>query len=128
MLKRAFHNLIPARAQSALVALLYVFLCTFGMVTHTHAPGDTHGGGIETHASRQMSMGHGQAQAEIGKRTLASSSHCAFCDWQADSQGRVVAFWRFAAPVIFTCDYTRRPTAITRAFSVRSSSRAPPTV
>ena len=128
MLQRVFHNLIPARAKAALVALLYVFLCTFGMVTHTHTPGDMHASRATSSAVSVRLASHDPAHAhtQIGKRAASEPTHCAFCDWQANSQGRTVAAWNFVTLPSFVSVYMLCHAPPLRVLAVSSSSRAPP--
>lgn len=124
----ASHNCIPTRAHAALVALLYVFLCTFGMVTHTHGPGDVHPAPAAVRSANVSSVAvastHGHAT--IGERTLARAAHCAFCDWQASNQARTVAVWHYVALPSFVTFYVPCHAPPARVLSVPSSSRAPP--
>jgi hypothetical protein len=122
---RVFDNRKLARAQAALVVLLYVFFCTFGMLTHTHTSEDMAAAEPD---SRTVSAASPQTSAHCAsdKQTLKAVPHCAFCDWEANNQARTVLPVRLSAPSTIACVYLRTSSFATPVFSTRSSSRAPP--
>ena len=126
---RVFDNCTLARAQAALVALLYAFLCTFGMVTHTHTPEEQAVAPLGVR-SAAVASSRTNAPAASNKQTqkhaLKAAPHCAFCDWEANSQGRTVLPVRLLAPATLACVYLRSAHFAAPVFSSRSSSRAPP--
>ena len=126
-----------ARAQAALVALLYVFLCTFGTLTHVHTPEES-----QTSAPSQSLVTSGSNVSTVSRPTVSakadtthskthllaakSTLHCSFCDWQANSLARIVLPLHLIAPASFVCFYL--PTTESCAFQAapRAASRAPP--
>lgn len=126
---RVFDNCTLARVQAAVVALLYAFLCTFGMVTHTHAPEEQAAATIGVRSAAVASSRTSAPSAsnkQSRKRALKAAPHCAFCDWEANSQGRTVLPVRLQAPSTLVCVYLRFASFATPVFPTRSSSRAPP--
>ncbi len=102
------------RFQASLIAFLYVFLCTIGALTHSHA-----------------SLESGLDVATRGRATALHSdtntaTHCAYCDWQADSVSPALAL-KFcigietARVVLSTLSLSS-----SRVLASRASSRAPP--
>ncbi len=115
-----------ARAQAAFVALLYVFLCTFGTLTHTHATlrGETESAGFaasvsESKAPRQAAISAGRVHPQI--------AYCGFCEWQANSVSAALTPFHITRPVL------RRvlvllplPALLHSTYLAGFSSRAPP--
>ncbi len=127
MLRSRFRdNFKWVRAQSALMALLYVFLCTFSTLTHTHVghshlSGDTPAQtGATAHASRQT------ARVRQSRHIVSAPVSCAFCDWQANSHARTVTPLALCASLSFACAHVPFFAALTTAAIARASSRAPP--
>ena len=116
-----------ARAHSALVALLYVFLCTFGALTHTHAG---HSDATETAVATQNGASKGAfgrtPRIGQGKHGLSAVTSCAFCDWEANSQGRTVTPFALCPPVYIACLPVSFSTPFIALVPARASSRAPP--
>lgn len=103
------------RFQASLIAFLYLFLCTVGALTHYHAPSESASGATLS-----------QQSASTLHSATFSASHCAYCDWQADSVSPALA------PTFLIGIETRRVVlpapALSRSFAPPSfaSSRAPP--
>ncbi len=128
MRSRSVHNRRPSQAYAVLVAFLYVFLCTFGTLTHSHGDSDASVSALQISAS-----GGSQTSAQIGghgSRLVAASvpTHCAFCDWEASSVSVALLPVSLTGPI--TVGYLpvpeRTPFPIT--FASRASSRGPPAV
>jgi len=122
-----YRNRRLSRAPAAFVAVLYVFLSTFGTLTHTHAwfgeEADEPTAAITSESRLQI----GNAPTRVfGRYGAGAPTHCAFCDWQANSVSvalpiqhcnlpRVIAL---AAPCLVAISIPVR--------GVETSSRAPP--
>ena len=123
--QRLFDNPILARAQAALIALTYIFLCTFGMLTHTHAPEESH---RTSHGSAQSVMASQRTtlSTHASKQKLVAPTHCAFCEWQANSNALPVMPLRLNVPLAIAYVHLRQTMPVAPVFLTHSSSRAPP--
>ncbi|MCX6378160.1 MAG: hypothetical protein NT023_01575 [Armatimonadetes bacterium] len=114
------HSQKRFRIQAMLVAFLYVFLCTVGALTHSHATPD---GALDS--MTVASQGHTSAPTTLHGGS-ENANHCAYCDWQADSVSPALT------PQFCIGIETHRviqPTLTlsrSRVFASRASSRAPP--
>jgi hypothetical protein len=115
-----------ARAQAAFVGLLYVFLTTFGTLTHTHA---WIGGEIEDAvavvAPRSQSASEASGIAAFRHRP-DTPSHCAFCDWQANGVSVALPIHHCVLPRLVALAPPRLVAISISIQSVETSSRAPP--
>ncbi len=103
------------RVQATLIALLYLFLATFGTLTHSHAAPD---------ASTSVSKVSGESVVHGHTPT----THCAICDWQANSVSPALTL-RFCLGL--TSKRVSHPLVVFSAPQstiTYSSSRAPPFV
>ena len=117
------------RAHAALVAILYVFLCTFGTLTHTHAGHNDAAEGVTVAQRGASPVMPGQTvQAHRSKHALSAVTPCAFCDWEANNQGRVVTPLLLCPPVYIACARVSFSTPLIALVLARASSRAPPAV
>ena len=127
-------NYRPARLHVALVALLYVFLCTFGALTHDHARGENDNAfqSVQSSSASPFSdASHVSTEISRERRTdnarlSAVPAHCAYCDWQANSLARIVTPARFLSPYTIAFHYQAFCTPRLLTCTARSSSRAPP--
>ncbi len=112
-----------ARAAAALVAVLYVLLCTSGSLIHAHGPsaGDDFLGVAEAVISGPRSQAF-SPQASTNPAPL----HCLYCEWQANSVS--AALPAQAIPSLQTVERTAAPLVplIFRLQPHGFSSRAPP--
>jgi hypothetical protein len=133
-LRRAFSlrcferdNRRRVRAQAAFIGVLYLFLSTFGTLTHTHPLLDQDpNAAAAAHAMAVRSAS--TAETTLAKRTATSGSHCVFCEWQATSLTAPTPPPQMTAPLLVALTAARRPAILFSAFPVRSTSRAPPAV
>lgn len=126
------------RAQAGLLAWLYVFLCTFGTLTHAHAPEE--GTSIvpipyasslartAQVASRSAKNSHASLVAKSSYTQLkaVNSAHCAFCDWEANSVARIVLPLRIVAPESFARAHILTSQNCAHRTALYTASRAPP--
>ena len=126
------HNRILVRAQAAFVALIYVFLCTFGTLTHVHSGAEEGFSHTASAAHQNHTFAPGSssylASAIVSTQSTPAPTHCAFCEWQANTLGRISTPSRSPVPTNVACIYVRRCTRIAPVFTTLSSSRAPPAV
>jgi len=111
------HNRRPARAQAAFVAVLYVFLSTFGTLTHTHFT-------LASASARQVSSSQQEALCD---QVCAPNVPCAYCEWQASSVSAALPLYRVAS-VVTPRALVPAPLngSLHSAFLPGFSSRAPP--
>jgi hypothetical protein len=114
-----------ARTQAALVALLYVFLSTFGTLTHTHA---WIGGEVDTDGTVTSSASPIVAQRPAVAHHFTADTHCAFCDWQANSVSTALPLQHCVVPCFVALSAPRQVVISVTVRIVQSSSRAPPCV
>lgn len=127
MLRSCFRdNFKWVRAQSALMALLYVFLCTFGTLTHTHVGHNHASGDTPSQVGASAHKSSKTARVRQSRPTVSAVASCAFCDWQANSHARTVTPFALYASLTFACAHVPFFTALTTAAVARASSRAPP--
>ncbi len=111
------------------MALLYVFLCTYGTLTHTHArpDGDAQEGRHVAAVPAAASVGY----VPVGPHLRATSDVpvCAFCEWQANSVSAALPFFLIPHPAQ-TCRLHPAHRADSLAYPLLAgpSSRAPPCV
>jgi hypothetical protein len=113
-----------ARAQAAFVALLYVFLCTFGTLTHTHAWLGGEAAVTESVVAPAVSPSGGATR--VAARNHCASPHCAFCDWQANSVSTALALQHGVAPRLVALPASLQIVIPVTIRIVQTSSRAPP--
>lgn len=112
------------RAQALLVAVLYLFLSTFGMLTHSHAgqEGDSSIASAVSFTAVAVTPAHPILRAGH----VSAPRECAFCDWQANSVSAALPPFR----VLYMAPTPEAPVGRTgrihTAFLARFSSRAPP--
>jgi len=123
--QRLFDNRILARAQAALIALTYIFLCTFGMLSHTHMSEEAYQPSHDRVAGSTVSR-RTTLRAHSSSQRVTASTHCAFCEWQANSNALPVVPLRLNIPLTIACVHLRQTTPVAPVFTTRSSSRAPP--
>jgi len=110
---------------AALIAGLYVLLCTVGSVTHVHAFVGMEAEVGESVDTPEPASNRGEALCAI-KRTPPPPVHCAFCEWQASSVSAALSPQHFALSIPAVFDL---PPFAEKAGSVSlpyASSRAPP--
>ncbi|HLV80389.1 MAG TPA: hypothetical protein VKT32_08905 [Chthonomonadaceae bacterium] len=117
-------NRKSVRPQAMLVAVLYLFLSTVGMLTHSHArPEDACS--LAVAASAAKSVLH---HAALQKGHVSDPADCLFCDWQANSISVALTPFR----ILYTNPAPESPIGrsggVHTAFLARFSSRAPPRV
>ncbi len=120
-----FGNRRLARAQAALVALLYVFLSTFGTLTHTHSRVEE----IDPEAVAVPARS-GPPALRLAANTHSTPSgvlHCAFCDWQANSVSPALTAQHCVSPLLAALAAASIVVLPVRAHYVHTSTRAPPT-
>ncbi len=127
MLRSRFRdNFKWVRTQSALMALLYVFLCTFSTLTHTHAGHNHASGDTPSQAGVSARTSSKTARVRQSRRTVSVPASCAFCDWQANSHARTVTPFALCASPTFACAHVPFFATLTTAAAARASTRAPP--
>ncbi len=117
----ALRNCRPGRAQAAFVALLYVFLNTFGSLTHSHVTSTPNANTPPVQAVR-----HNLRTAQITADTSPAPFHCQFCEWQATNIAAPLPPQEITKPHLIAfavASRTQHPAAIGLP---RPSSRAPP--
>lgn len=112
-----------------MVASLYLFLCTLGALTHVHTLiGVEAEEGHFTTLTAQNASPHASNDAtpQVQKGTVSTSTHCAYCEWQAGSVSAALAPQRLTPPQVSA--YEAPPFLVTLSSRTlpRSSSRAPP--
>jgi hypothetical protein len=112
-----------ARAQAALVALLYVFLCTFGTLTHTHA---WLGCDMNEAESVAVVASPAAAHLKLVKHHPAAAPHCAFCDWQANSVSMALPIQHCVSPFLVALVAPCQVVIPVTVRIIQTSSRAPP--
>ncbi len=121
---RADHNRRSARLSAAFIAALYVFLSTFGALTHSHAvPGQALEAVVETASSAQLPQSHAST---ISQPAAQAPCHCAFCDWQATSVDVPTFPPAIQPPLPAALPAAETITALRSIFLPHSCSRAPP--
>lgn len=119
-------NRITGRLQIALMALLYVFLSTFGALTHTDvSPFNEATNGKQTSGSVSVA-----AWSASDTQDVAAALHCAYCEWQANSVSHTLLPPAVAHPPLPGRALLAKLLTVNTAssFLARFSSRAPPAV
>ncbi|HZT40972.1 MAG TPA: hypothetical protein VFA07_02225 [Chthonomonadaceae bacterium] len=116
-------NRKSVRAQALLVAVLYLFLSTVGMLTHSHAgPEGDHGLVAMASTTAHGALRH----AALFQGHVSTLKDCPFCDWQANSVSAALPPFH----ILYTAAAPEAPVGRTggihTAFLARFSSRAPP--
>jgi hypothetical protein len=120
---RVCSNRRPARAQAGFVALLYVFLCTFGTLTHVHA-------WHRDLAEEDCAPGSHKVHALVPAILTAShdESACPFCEWQVSSVSTALPLFCVPCPAQMCFLHpAQRADALAYPLLASPSSRAPPT-
>ena len=126
---RLLHNRSLVRISAGLVAVLYLFLCTLGALTHVHALV-----GVEAEESSSdtvavqnvLSPLSRNASTHLLKGMASPSTHCAYCDWQANSLSAAIVPQRLILPQSNVYEAPPFLITLTSRALPRSSSRAPP--
>jgi hypothetical protein len=112
------------RAQALLVAVLYLFLSTFGMLTHSHVGLDGVSGIAP--AAPITTVTAAQAHPILRKGHVSTPQECAFCDWQASCVSIALPPFRILYMAPSPEAPVGRTGSIHTVFLARFSSRAPP--
>jgi hypothetical protein len=106
------------RVQAALLATLYVFLCTFGAVTHVHV--------LPTLSVTPAFTTAATTKAATNRASFAPDPHCLYCEWQASSVSAALPPQTLIAPPRIGYATPSYRLTVVSFDPPQSSSRAPP--
>lgn len=119
--KRVFKILL--RSQAVSFALLYLFLCTFGVLTHGHALPEVDLDNATFTASECVAE---TAHTTLHHHKVTSEGHCGFCEWQASSVGTILTNPLLSLLNLVSIETTAPIVSTHSQTFTHASTRAPP--